>query len=159
MNILRNEKMKEQRFKQKLQVLIDFVNNISKLSVSQTLKVGCVTFRKDFSQIASFGYNGTYPNAPINSETGGEEISLLPGKSGFLHAEENMIAKFRERDPENYIVLVTNSPCRMCAMRLVNAGFKQVYYINEYRNTEHLAEIFGSCNIKYGKISIINKFI
>lgn len=149
---------KQKRFKQKLQVFVDFTNNIADLSVSQTLKVGCIAFRKDFSQIESFGYNGTYPNAPINPETGGEEISLEPGQSGFLHAEENMIAKFHERDAENYIVIVTYSPCRMCAMRLVNAGFKHVYYINEYRKTQHLIDIFGSCGVKYGKVSDLKKF-
>jgi deoxycytidylate deaminase len=106
-----------------MQVFVNFTNNVADLSVSQTLKVGCTAFRKDFSKIESFGYNGTYPNAPINPETGGEELSLKPGKSGFLHAEENMIAKFHAKDPENYIVLITYSPCRMCAMRLVNAGF------------------------------------
>jgi len=149
---------KQKRFKQKLQVFVDFTNNIADLSVSQTLRVGCTAFRKDFSKVESFGYNGTYPNAPINPETGGEEISLDPGKSGFLHAEENMIAKFHEKDAENYIVIVTYSPCRMCAMRLVNAGFKHVYYINEYRKTDHLHEIFGTCGIKFGKVSELTSF-
>lgn len=149
---------KQKRFKQKLQVLIDFTNAIADLSVSQTLKVGCIAFRKDFHKIESFGYNGTYPGAPIHEATGGEEISLEPGQSGFLHAEENMITKFCEKDPENYIVLVSYSPCRMCAMRLVNTGFKHVYYINEYRRTDHLKEIFGSCGVKYGKIDEIKNF-
>jgi deoxycytidylate deaminase len=149
---------KQTRFKQKLQIFIQFTEGVAQLSVSQTLKVECIAFRKDFHRIESFGYNGTYPNAPINPETGGEELSLEPGQSGFLHAEENMIAKFHEKDPENYIVLVSYSPCRMCAMRLVNAGFKQVYYINEYRHIEHLKEIFGTCNVKYGKIEDITSF-
>jgi deoxycytidylate deaminase len=125
--------------------------SISELSVSQTKKVACMAFTKNFSKISSFGYNGTYPNAPINPETGGEELSLEPGCSGFLHAEDNMIAKFSEKNPEDHIVFITLSPCRECTIRLVNAGFKEIYWIENYREQSHL-NIFDRCNIKYGTI-------
>lgn len=141
------------RFQLKINVFLKILLDISKLSVSKTNKVGCIAFKKDFSKIGAFGYNGTYPNAPINPETGGEELSLEPGKSGFLHAEDNMVAKFHENDPENYVVFITTSPCRLCTIRLVNAGFKHVYFLEKYRDTEHLEEIFGSCGVEYGLIS------
>lgn len=134
----------------------DILLKISELSVSQTTKVGCITFTKNFSKISSFGYNGTYPNAPINPETGGEELSLVPGESGFLHAEDNMISKFTEKNPEEHIVFVTLSPCRDCTIRLVNAGFKEVYWIEDYRKQEHL-EIFDRCGVKYGTIDQLIK--
>lgn len=143
--------MEKNRKIQKIEVFKNILLGIASLSVSQTTKVGCIAFKKNFSRISSFGYNGTYPGAPINSETGGEEISLVPGCSGFLHAEDNMVAKFHERDPENHIVFVTLSPCRECTIRLVNAGFKEVYWIETYRITEHL-EIFDKCGVKYGTI-------
>lgn len=143
--------MEKKRKIQKIEVFKNILLGIASLSVSQTTKVGCIAFKKNFSRISSFGYNGTYPGAPINSETGGEEISLVPGCSGFLHAEDNMVAKFHERDPENHIVFVTLSPCRECTIRLVNAGFKEVYWIETYRITEHL-EIFDKCGVKYGTI-------
>ena len=52
------------------------------------------------------------------------------------------------------------SPCRACAMLLVNAGFKYVYYIDEYRDTTHLSEIFDRNSVKYGLIDelTINSF-
>jgi dCMP deaminase len=143
--------MEKNRKIQKIEVFKNILLNISSLSVSQTTKVGCIAFKKNFSRISSFGYNGTYPGAPVNSETGGEEISLVPGCSGFLHAEDNMVAKFHERDPENHIVFVTLSPCRECTIRLVNAGFKEIYWIETYRITEHL-EIFDKCGVKHGTI-------
>lgn len=135
----------------KIRAFEQILLQISKLSVSQTHKVGCIAFKKNFSGISSFGYNGTYPGAPVNEETGGEEVSLEPGKSGFLHAEDNMIAKFRERDVENHIVFVTLSPCRECTIRLVNAGFKEVYWIEDYREQSHL-KIFDRTGVKYGTI-------
>jgi len=140
------------RKEQKIRTFEQILLQIAGLSVSQTHRVACIAFKKNFSAITSFGYNGTYPGAPINPETGGEEVSLEPGQSGFLHAEDNMISKFRERDPENHIVFVTLSPCRECTIRLVNAGFKEVYWIEDYRHQEHL-EIFDRCGVKYGSIS------
>ncbi len=142
---------KIQRLQIKLEVFTAILEQIRNLSNSSTTKVGCMTLRKDFSKIASFGYNGSYSGAGINLETGTEEDSLTPGESGFIHAEVNMIAKFKEYDPENYIVLLTLSPCQMCTKILVNAGFKHVYWIDDYRNLDHL-KIFKECKITYGKI-------
>ena len=141
----------QSRFAQKLQSLTKILEEISSLSVAQKMKVGSMAVKMDFSKIASFGYNGTYPGCPVNPETEGEELSLFPGESGFLHAEDNMIAKFQENDPENYMILQTLSPCRDCTMRLVNSGFKHIYWIEEYRETEHL-KIFKECGIKHGTI-------
>ena len=142
---------KIQRLQRKLETFTKILKNIRDLSNSSTTKVGCIALRKDFSKIASFGYNGSYSGAGLNIETGTEEDSLNPGESGFIHAEVNMIAKFKEYDPENYIVLLTLSPCKMCTKILVNAGFKHVYWIDDYRSLDHL-EIFKQCKITNGPI-------
>lgn len=132
----------QKRFQQKIKVFSEIVRQIAGLSVASRLKVGAIAVRKDFSKIASFGYNGSYFNAPISLETGTEEESLIPGESGMIHAEINLIAKFRESDPENYAIIISHSPCKMCTKVLVNAGFKNIYWLEEYRDTSHLAEIF-----------------
>lgn len=141
----------ENRLSIKINTFIQILLSIKDLSNSSTTKVGCMTLKKDFSKIASFGYNGSYSGAQINPETGTEEDSLIPGESGFIHAEVNMIAKFKEYDPENYIVFLTLSPCKMCTKILVNAGFKHVYWVDAYRTTEHL-KIFNECGITNGNI-------
>ena len=141
---------KRQRASDKIEVFTSIVEQISTLSTSSRLKVSCIIFKKDFTKIASFGYNGNYYNAPINEITGTEEESLEPGKDGFIHAEENALAKFRENDPENYIVLISHSPCNKCAKLLANSGFKWVYWINDYRENKHLNEIFTRCDIGHG---------
>jgi len=145
---------KAKRFSQKVNAFADVLKSVTSLSAAQTYKVGCIAVKRDFSKIASFGYNGTYPGAPILEATGGEELSLEPGCSGFLHAEDNMISKFHAQDPENYVVLVSMSPCRECTIRLVNSGFKYVYWLETYRKTEHL-EIFDKCDVKYGHIDTL----
>jgi deoxycytidylate deaminase len=143
--------VKNSRIEKKIAVYTQIVQLISELSQASTTKVGCLTIKRDFTKIASFGYNGSYPGAPINPETNSEEESLLPGESGLIHAEINMIAKFREPDPQNYIVLLTIAPCKACTKVLCTAGFKFVYWVEEYRETKHL-NIFDECNISYGKI-------
>ena len=143
---------KIRKLQSKIETFTDILKSIRDISNSSTTKVGCMALRKDFSKIASFGYNGSYSGAGLNTETGTEEDSLDPGESGFIHAEVNMIAKFKEYDPENYIVLLTLSPCKMCTKILVNAGFKHVYWLDNYRNLDHL-EIFKQCKITNGPIS------
>ena len=62
-----------------------------------------------------------------------------------------MIAKFKEHDPENYIILLSLSPCKLCTKILINAGFKHVYWLEDYRETKHF-QIFDQCNITYGTL-------
>ena len=136
------------RFLQKIKTFSEIVENIADLSVASTLKVGAIAVKKDFSKIASFGYNGSYSNAPVYESTGTEEESLAPGESGLIHAEINLIAKFRDPDPENYFILLTHSPCKMCAKVLANALFRNIYWIKNYRDTSHLKEIFDRTRVR-----------
>lgn len=144
----------KERLIQRVKVYTEIVKQIASLSKSSSKKVGCVALKKDFTKIASFGYNGSYRGSPINPETGTEEDSLEPGKSGFIHAEVNMITKFQEKNPEDYIVLLTLSPCIMCTKILVNAGFKHIYWIEEYRETSHLS-ILRDSGINYGDLDTL----
>ena len=139
------------RVSYKIDTFSDILLNISTLSNASTKKVACMAIHKRFTKIASFGYNGSYMGAPINPITNTEEESLIPGESGFIHAEVNMIAKFREYDPENYIILLTLSPCKMCTKILVNSGFRHVYWVEDYREKDHLL-IFDECGITYGNL-------
>lgn len=147
--------IKKERFKKKLNVYLNILDEISMLSVSTRMKVSCMIIKNDFSKIASFGYNGNYSNAPINPETGTEEESLEPGKDGFIHAEQNALVKFKEQDPENYIVFISHSPCKLCCKLLANGGFKTVLWKKDYRETSHLNEIFERCGM-YGK-NVVNE--
>lgn len=139
------------RVRQKVETFVSVLKEISQLSTASKLKVGAISLHWQFQKIASFGYNGSYPGAGSNLKTGTEEESLEPGHSGFIHAEVNMIAKFRENNPEDYIIVLTHSPCNVCSKVLANAGFRYVYWINEYRETSHLS-MFKELGILHGDI-------
>jgi deoxycytidylate deaminase len=146
--------MGSKRKSQKIDVFTDFVCQIASLSVSKTLKVGAIALKKDFSKIGSFGYNGSYPGAEINPATSGEENSLESGSSGFVHAEMNLVAKFNEHNPEDYVVLLTHSPCEVCMKILINSGFKCIYWKEEYRDIRHLAVLNSDkLKIRHGSFS------
>jgi len=139
------------RTREKILVFVNHLRNIASLSQSSRLKVGAIAVKKNF-QRDCFGYNGTISNAPINKKTGTEEESLKPGLSGFVHAEMNLIAKFREHDPENYVVMLTHSPCSICAKLLINAEFKNIFWLEEYRETNHINELFEGRIDNWGNI-------
>ena len=143
------------RLDQKIATYANITKLIAELSAASTKKVGCIAIKKDFSKLAAFGYNGSYPGANVYETTGTIEESLEPGKSGLIHAELNMIAKFQEPDPENYIVILTLSPCKDCTKILCTAGFKHVYWIEQYRETSHL-DIFDLCEVTYGNLLDLN---
>lgn len=141
------------RLNQKIDVFINILEGISTLSTSSSLKVAAIMLKRDFSSIPAFGYNGSYKNCPINEITGTEEESNEPGKSGFVHAEMNMLIKSSVYDRDNYIVFLTHSPCNICSKLLINAGIKYVYWVNEYRETSHLDLYFKDNLLGWGSIA------
>jgi len=119
---------KEQRKQQKMETYMRICETVATLSYDTKFKVGSIIITDDFREICAIGYNGNFkggPNCRDSEET---------GKSGFLHAEEN--ALFHLGKPyelrKNLIMLCTHKPCPMCAKRIVNAGIKNVTYLNDY---------------------------
>lgn len=143
--------MISERQKLKIDTFVNIVKELSNLSVASRKKVACMSLKIDFTKIGSMGYNGSFKGDLANESTGTEELSYTPGHSGLIHAEQNMLIKFRESNPQNYIILLTLSPCEMCAKLLINADFNKIYWIEEYRDTTSLA-MFERCGIRYGNI-------
>lgn len=99
-------------------------------------KVGCIIVKD--KRIISDGYNGTpagFPNCcEIESEDG------LHTKPEVLHAEANAITKLAKSTNSSVgsTLYVTCSPCFDCAKLIIQAGIKQVYYLEQYRDTRGL---------------------
>ena len=100
-------------------------------------KVGCIIVKD--RRIISDGYNGT----PTGFDNCCEVKSLdgtLHTKPEVLHAEANAITKLAKstNSSEGATLYVTCSPCFDCAKLIIQAGIKQVYYLEEYRDTNGL---------------------
>lgn len=116
----------------------------AKMSYAQRRKVGAVLVRDD--KILSQGYNGTLPgedNAcevllPDFDEDGnltGEYVLKTHGE--VIHAEKNAILRMATstESTEGASLFVTLSPCLDCAIIIILAKIKEVFYLDEYRDT------------------------
>ena len=110
------------------EIWIDFATSISRRSVDPKYKVGAIVVNSENTQVLSIGYNGDQKGGP------NKRRSMVTGKSGFIHAEENALIKLDYNNPKRKKMYVTLSPCEGCAMKIVNAGIDEVIYDDEYRD-------------------------
>jgi len=126
--------MKE-KFKQ---AYMQTAQTFAELSHARRLKVGCIIVKDD--RIISIGYNGMPAGWDNNCEHEMKwpngEIRFLQTKEEVLHAESNAIAKLARsvESGEGASLFVTHSPCLDCAKLIYQAGIKNVYYLNDYRD-------------------------
>jgi len=110
------------------QVWMEFAHNIAQRSYDPRCRVGAVVVTQDNTQVLAIGYNGNYAGGPNEAE------SDVPGQSGMIHAEINMVIKMDYNNPKSKTAYVTLSPCRACAKALVNANIQRLVYDEEYRD-------------------------
>lgn len=129
-------------------VAMNYACTLAKCSISPRMSVGCVIYSMDFGEIYAFGYNG--------DEKGGSNVptSISPGQDKFLHAEENALLKLKTKEPCK--MFITDSPCEMCAKRIINSGnIQEVYYLRPYRDMTGVG-LLMKAGIKVYHFKIIN---
>lgn len=110
---------------------MDYAIRAAQESYCERRKVGAVIV-KNGTPIA-VGWNGAPKGEPNICEN--RDGLTLPS---VIHAEDNAIRKL-VRSGENAIgstLYVTTAPCLHCAARIVDAGIKSVYYLDEYHNID-----------------------
>jgi dCMP deaminase len=119
----------------KEQYLLDVASLTAQRSTCRRLNVGCVLASEDLTTFV-VGYNGG-PRGGINDCRREEK-----GRCGCVHAEMNAVAKAVYG--QHTVAFLTDSPCEMCAVLLVNAGVTKLVYDREYRITDGLDIIRAS---------------
>lgn len=123
----------------------------SKRSSCNRLNVGCVIVKNN--RIISMGYNGHLPKAP--------HISIIENNHEVctIHAEQNAICDAANRGVSinNCTIYVTHFPCLNCLKLLISSGIKDIYYLNDYKNSKYVEDITKGLDINIKKISIENK--
>jgi dCMP deaminase len=121
----------------------------AQLSSAKRLKVGAVIVKND--TIIGIGYNGM-PSGWDNEcedvellEDGGQ---LLTTKKETIHAESNALCKVTKstNSSEGADMFITHAPCLDCAKLIHQAGIKNVYFCNLYRDDIGL-NFLKQCNI------------
>jgi dCMP deaminase len=108
-------------------------------SYARRMKVGSVLV-KDFRIVAT-GWQGTpagFDNACEEKidQDGPDEVSNLKTKQDVIHSEANIIyfcAKHGIKT-DGTTLYITLSPCVNCALAIIQAGIKRVYYHVPYRD-------------------------
>ena len=129
---------------------MEVAKTFSNCSTAKRLKVGAILVKN--GNIISFSYNGTPSGFDNDCEylIDGELVT----KSIVLHAEENLLMKIAKSNEssEDSIMFVTHSPCIKCARLIYQAGIKEVYYREEYRDISGVEFLRDKCKIKVEKM-------
>ena len=129
---------------------IEMATLISERATCERLHVGAVIV-KDNRIIAS-GYNGSPSGMPHCSEVG---CDVVDGHCiATIHAEVNAILQCAKYGihTEGSTIYVTHFPCYHCAKSIVQAGIKEVIYLNKYRNDERVNNLFKIAQITCKKV-------
>jgi dCMP deaminase len=122
----------------------------SDLSTARRLKVGALVVKDD--RIISIGYNGMPKGWDNNCELELED-GTIKTKPEVLHAEMNALMKLARSNESGLdaSIFITHSPCIDCAKGIYQAGIKEVYYSNEYRDTAGI-DFLQKCGVLVEKI-------
>ncbi|QZI90502.1 putative dCMP deaminase [Vibrio phage 207E48.1] len=124
---------------QKIFTYLEMAQSISKLSVAERLKVGCVIVSAT-GEVISGGYN----HMPEFMDACCE---LPDGTSSkfVVHAEHDAIRKCGDRMRlMGAVAIVTHQPCDMCAEKLISAGITNIFYKEPYRLQDGLDLLLDS---------------
>lgn len=143
----RDLKLKEERLNKYFMkiALLTAENSYAKRS-----KVGAVMVRD--GRIISLGWNGQpagWDNCceeEVEDENGNKVLKTLPT---VIHAEANAIywCSKTEIISNGAAMYLTLSPCMHCALAMLQAGIKEVYYYEQYRDTTGI-ELLKKSGIK-----------
>lgn len=105
----------------------------AKLSHAKRNKVGAILVLNN--RILSQGHNGTPTYFPDECEDVCSDGSLVT-KETVIHAEANAIYFCAKNGlkTEGTTLYITLSPCIKCALGIIQAGIKTVYYFEKYRD-------------------------
>lgn len=115
----------------RLEVMMEVAYLMAHRSTCYRLHVGCVFALE--GRILVTGYNGAPAHMPhCEPETCNENNPC----TNTQHAEANAIAFAAKHGVKlnGSTLYITNSPCKACAMMLINAGVETVFYDIEYRD-------------------------
>jgi len=116
-----------------LKAYMECAEAFAKCSVGERLKVGSVVIKNN--RIISCGYNAlpSHMDGPLENADG-------KTKAEVRHAEKNALMGLI-RSNESAVgasLFVTHGCCKLCAVDIVDAGIKVVYYKHDYRCDEGL---------------------
>ena len=114
---------------------MDLARRTAEMSYAKKKKVGCVIVRDN--HIIAAGWNGQPAHLDNNCEYI-DENGDLKTLDTVIHAEANALYWCAKTEiiTEGATVYITLSPCKHCALGLIQSGIKRVVYEEEYWNPD-----------------------
>ena len=113
-----------------LLAMLDMTLRFAETSEAQRLKVAAMLVKN--GSILSIGINGTYP---------GWETNVCEDENGLTswytrHAEQACLDRMLQTNETTTgaTMLVTHAPCKMCSLRIKDAGISKLFYREDYRD-------------------------
>ena len=135
---------------------MEIMDSVSKRATCNRGKSGCVIVKD--KRIIATGYVGSPVGLPHCDEVGHlikklthEDRKVTEHCVRTIHAEQNAIcqaAKFGT-SIEGGTLYCKMTPCRICAMMIINSGIYRVVSKNRYQDDEDSIEMFKKANVRY----------
>ena len=113
-----------------LMAFMDMTIRFAETSSAQRLKVAAMLVKR--GSILAIGINGTYP---------GWDTNICEDEQGQTqwftrHAEQACLDRMLHSNEttDGSIMLISHAPCKMCSLRIKDAGVLSVFYRNDYRD-------------------------
>ncbi|MBQ9254002.1 MAG: AAA family ATPase [Bacteroidales bacterium] len=134
---------------------LEIVKTVAKRATCNRGRSGCVIVKN--KQILVTGYVGSPTGLPHCDEVGhlfkktmDENGNISNHCVRTVHAEQNAICQAAKRGIalEGATLYCTMTPCRTCAMMIINCGIKRVVCQNKYHSGEETQEMFAQAGIE-----------
>lgn len=134
-----------------IELYMDIAYRTSKMSRAVRLQVGSVIVKD--TRIISMGWNGT-PAGWDNVCEYQLPDGTLKTKPEVLHSEMNALMKLAKsvESGADASIFITHAPCLDCAKSIYQAGIREVYYNQDYRDSDGVY-FLNRCGIKIEKIT------
>lgn len=119
-----------------IRAIMDMATRFADTSVDERLHVGALIYNPTLRSIISMGVNGT----PEGWHTNKCQDETGVTKPEVRHAESAALKKLQMSPlgAEGCYMFISHAPCFYCAIDIVEAGIKRVYFVEEYRKDEGL---------------------
>ncbi|MCL2167980.1 MAG: cytidine/deoxycytidylate deaminase family protein [Lentimicrobiaceae bacterium] len=134
---------------------MEIANTVSKRATCNRGRSGCVIVKE--RQILVSGYVGSPVGLPHCDEVGHQMKKMLHEDGNIsehcvrtVHAEQNAICQAAKRGIalEGSTLYCRMTPCRVCAMLIINCGIKRVVCEKKYHAGAESEEMFAKASVK-----------
>lgn len=117
-----------------ISAMMDMTLRFAQTSEAERLKVAAMLVKR--GSILAIGINGTYPGWETN------QCEDESGQTAWFtrHAEEACLNRMlhSHETTDDSIMFISHAPCKMCSLRIKEAGIKQIFYREDYRDLQGL---------------------